>query len=56
MHTGIYNHFEIYLLLKNTFLINAEIPSGPKPSINFISKNFHKNNPKFFDGLTINTS
>ena len=29
------------------------MPSGPNLSINFISKNFHKNSPKFFDCLTI---
>ena len=38
------------------FLIIAEIPSGPNPSIIFKSKNFHKNNPIFFDDLTNKTS
>jgi len=33
------------------FLINDEIPSGPKPSINFPSQNFQKNKPNFFEGL-----
>ena len=31
------------------------MPSGPNPSINLMSKYFHKNNPKFLEGLTIIT-
>ena len=34
------------------FFINDEIPSGPKPSINFPSQNFQKNNPIFLEDLT----
>ena len=41
------------LALIEHFFINAEIPSGPKPSMIFISKNFHKNSPIFFDGTII---
>ena len=37
-------------------MIIDEIPSGPNPSIIFKSKNFHKNKPNFFDGLTNKTS
>ena len=31
--------------------MNDEIPSGPKPSINFPSQNFQKNKPNFFEGF-----
>ena len=40
------------LALIENFLIIVEMPSGPKPSIIFKSKNFHKNNPIFLDDLT----
>ena len=38
------------------FIINDEIPSGPKPSISLPSQNFHKNKPIFFEGLIKITS
>ena len=41
---------------KESFFIRFETPSGPKPSIIFKSKNFHKNNPNLFDGFTITKS
>ena len=44
------------LAFKEHFLMNDEIPSGPRPSIILTSKNFHKNNPIFFDGITNKTS
>ena len=43
------------LAFTENFLIIDEIPSGPNPSIIFKSKNFHKNKPNFFDGLTNKT-
>ena len=38
------------------FLISIYLWFLFDPSINLTSKIFHKNNPKFFDGFTINAS
>ena len=43
-------------MTKKHFFINEEIPSGPKPSINLPSQNFHKKRPIFLHGLINITS
>ena len=55
--TTIHPHdFIVPLFLVEGKNIKDEIPSGPKPSINFPSKNFQKNKPSFFEGFIKMTS